>query len=254
MPSRNIQLYNPLKALKLKRLLLPFILPLLLLPQLSMAAAPLQSNFIMGLDIQGQRLNLYDGCPEGYVSCDDMLLVAPDLARMAFAAPAEKGLNISPYTIKLYPARTKHSLCKDGVTSCGFQGYSFDGEDINGFINTASHEIWITSNWTDDSQTLPYQESSTYLPLVSRAGLIDSLYDKANKALNINYQGTRKEVKRIYGQDNADALKDEQLNWIIERSKDCGADDKHLPRTQAEKVCFIQKNNSRMEAYFLWID
>lgn len=61
---------------------LSMALSLLVLSSLSTAVAPLESNSVMGLDIQGQRLNLYDGCPEGYVSCDNMLLVAPDLASM----------------------------------------------------------------------------------------------------------------------------------------------------------------------------
>lgn len=133
---------------------LSMALSLLVLSSLSTAVAPLESNSVMGLDIQGQRLNLYDGCLEGYVSCDSMLLVAPDLARMTFAAPAEKGLNRVPYNIKLYHAKTMYSTCKDSVTPCSFQGYSFDGEDINGFINPTSHEITIHSNWTDDSRTL----------------------------------------------------------------------------------------------------
>ncbi|MDX2373949.1 hypothetical protein NJD71_07395 [Psychrobacter sp. PP-21] len=52
---------------------------LALVTAVSSAATPVQANFILGMDIQGQRLNLYKGCEEGNVTCSDMLLVAPDL-------------------------------------------------------------------------------------------------------------------------------------------------------------------------------
>lgn len=230
------------------------IVSMSLLSSVSIAVAPIQTNFIMGLDVQGQRLNLYNGCPEGYVSCDDMLLVAPDLARLAFAAPAEKGLDILPYKIMLYYAKTMHSTCKDGVTPCSFQGYSFDGEDINGFISPVNHEITIYSNGTADSQTISYLETSTYLPLVSQARFIDNIYNSSDTALNSSYISTLNEVRHLYGRAMATSFKQDQIEWITNRSKDCGADDNQLPRTQAEKVCFIQKNEVRLQEYFLWLD
>jgi len=49
-------------------------------------------------------------------------------------------------------------------------------------------------------------------------------------------------------------LKQEQIAWIKQRSKDCGANASNQPRTQAKKVCFIQRNNTREQAWFLWID
>ncbi|MGO1474748.1 MAG: hypothetical protein ACTHWC_07670, partial [Psychrobacter sp.] len=49
-------------------------------------------------------------------------------------------------------------------------------------------------------------------------------------------------------------LKKEQIQWIKQRSKDCGADATHQPRSQAEKVYFIQQNDTRERAWFLWID
>ncbi|MBE0406385.1 DUF1311 domain-containing protein [Psychrobacter sp. FME6] len=49
-------------------------------------------------------------------------------------------------------------------------------------------------------------------------------------------------------------LKKEQIQWIKQRSKDCGADATHQPRSQAEKACFIQQNDTREQAWFLWTD
>ena len=226
---------------------------------LSVAVTPIQANFIMGLDIQGQRLNLYNGCAEGNVTCDDMLLVAPDLARMAFVAPTKKDLNRLPYAIKLYPAKTEHSTCADGITPCRFQGYSFDGKDITGFINPNNNEITIynnrkTNTRKTNSRTFSYQDNTTYLPLMSQAGLINTLYADSDKALNNHYNSAHKEVTRLYGKKIANDLKKDQVNWVIKRSKECGANDRHLPRTQSEKVCFIQKNEARSQEYFLWID
>lgn len=246
MPNPNIQLH------KLSKRFLPMFL--LLLPSLGMAVAPIEANFILGMDVQEQRLNLYKDCQEGSVTCDNMLLVAPDLGRLLQKKQCDKKLNKSPYAVKLYSAKTKHSLCKDGVTPCGFQGYSFEGEDFNGFIDPANNDIYIDSNWTVDGDTLSYKENSTYLPLASQAGLINDRYGTSDKELNDIYRVIRHEVRRLYGEDMETDLKKDPIKWLVERSKDCGADSRHLPRTQAEKVYFIQKNNARMQEYFLWID
>ena len=230
------------------------ILPMLLLSTFAVAVSPLENNFVLGMDVQGQRLNLYDGCPEGYVSCDDMLLVAPNLGQFLQINDYGKRIGKQQSTIALYPAKTKHSICKDGVTPCRFQGYSFEGEDFNGFISPSNHEISIYSNWTTDKATLSYQDSDTYLPLVSQAKRVDRLYQASDKSLNESYKTTSGEVRRLYGQDQATVFKNEQRQWLKKRSDICGADVHHLPRNQAEKVCFIQKNTSRMNDFFLWID
>ena len=227
---------------------------LMLAASVSSAVTPVKANFILGMDVQGQRLNLYHGCGEGSVTCDDMLLVAPDLGRLLQTKQLGRKQSKSPYAVKLYSAKTKHSLCNDGVTPCGFQGYRFKDKDVNGFIEPANNEIYIENNRSKDGATFSYQENSTYLPLVSQAGLIDSLYQSSDKALNDNYLSVRRDIINNYGQTSANNFKENQLKWVINRSKDCGADAKHLPRTQAEKVCFIQKNTERMESYFLWID
>ena len=227
---------------------------LMLVASVSSAVTPVKANFILGMDVQGQRLNLYHGCVEGSVTCDDMLLVAPDLGRLLQTKQLGKKQSKSPYAVKLYSAKTKHSICKDGVTPCSFQGYRFKGEDVNGFIEPANSEIYIENNRTKDSATFSYKENSTYLPLASQAGLIDSLYKTSDKELNSSYKLVGKDIESIYGQDSLDEFKKDQTRWIKQRSRDCGADTKHLPRTQAEKVCFIQKNTERMESYFLWID
>jgi len=227
---------------------------LMLAASFSSAVAPLEATFILGMDIQGQRLNLYEGCAEGHVTCDDMLLVAPDLGQLLQTKLLNERLDKSPYAIKLYPAKTKHSLCKDGVTPCGFQGYTFEGEDFNGFIEPSNNELYVASNWTTDSGTFSYKENATYLPLASQVGLINDRYKSSDQELNDSYRSIRDEVRRLYGKQMADDLKQEQLQWIKQRSKDCGADVKHQPRTQAEKVCFIQQNDTREQAWFLWID
>ena len=227
---------------------------LMLAASVSSAVTPVKANFILGMDVQGQRLNLYHGCGEGSVTCDDMLLVAPDLGRLLQTKQLGKRQSKSPYAVKLYSAKTKHSLCKDGVTPCGFQGYRFKDKDVNGFIDQANNEIYIENNRTQESATFSYKENSTYLPLASQARLIDSLYQSSDKALNDNYLSVRRDIINNYGQTSANNFKEEQIKWVMNRSKDCGADAKHVPRTQAEKVCFIQKNTERMESYFLWID
>ena len=227
---------------------------LMLAASVSSAVAPVEANFILGMDVQGQRLNLYHGCGEGSVTCDDMLLVAPDLGRLLQTEQLGKRHDKSPYAVKLYPAKTKHSLCKDGVTPCGFQGYIFKGGDFNGFIDPENKELYIASNWTTDSATVSYKENPAYLPLASQAERINKLYSASDKKLNNSYQVIHDEVKRLYGKSAATDLYKEQIAWIKQRTSICGADVNHLPRTQAEKVCFIQKNTERMEAYFLWID
>lgn len=220
----------------------------------SSAVAPVKANFILGMDVQGQRLNLYRDCEEGSVTCDNMLLVAPDLGRLLQTKQLGKRHDKSPYAVKLYPAKTKHSLCKDGVTPCGFQGYIFKGEDFNGFIDQGSKELYIASNWTTDSATVSYKENATYLPLASQARLINNRYKTSDHDMNVNYRGIRDEVRRLYGEEMAADLKKEQIQWIKQRTNICGADVNHLPRTQAEKVCFIQQNNTRGQVWFLWID
>lgn len=227
---------------------------LMLAASVSSAVTPVKANFILGMDVQGQRLNLYHGCGEGSVSCDDMLLVAPDLGRLLQTEQLRERQSKLPYTVKLYPAKTKHSLCNDGVTPCGFQGYRFKGKDVNGFIDPANSEIYIENNRTQESAAFSYKENSTYLPLASQVELIDRLYQNSDKELNDNYLSVRGDITKVYGQVLANKFKEDQLKWVINRSKDCGADAKHLPRTQAEKVCFIQKNIKQMENYLYWID
>lgn len=220
----------------------------------SSAVAPVQANFILGMDVQGQRLNLYKGCTEGNVTCDDMLLVAPDLGRILQTKQLGQKLDTAPYSVNLYPAKTKHSLCNDGVTPCGFQGYVFSGEDFNGFINPSNNELYIASNWTTDSDTFSYTENDSYLPLVSHTKLIDGIYKTSDDALNSNYTALRQKVRRLYNKREASDLKQEQIQWIKQRSKNCGANTDHLPRTQAEKVCFIQQNNLREQILSSRID
>ena len=116
---------------------------LMLAASVSSAVAPVEANFILGMDVQGQRLNLYHGCGEGRVTCDDMLLVAPDLERLLQTKQLGKRQITSPYAVRLYSAKTKHSLCNDGVTPCGFQGYRFKDDAVNGFIDQANNEIYI---------------------------------------------------------------------------------------------------------------
>ncbi|MGP9511905.1 lysozyme inhibitor LprI family protein [Psychrobacter sp. AOP5-GZ1-6] len=241
---------------------------LMIVASFSSAVAPIEANFILGMDIQGQRLNLYRDCEEGSVTCDNMLLVAPDLGRLLQTKQVGKKLdntpylNNTPYSVKLYAAKTKHSVCKDGVTPCRFQGYVFEGKDFNGFIDPSNHEIYIGSNSTSDGHNFSYKENTTYLPLASQAGLIDGIYETSDQEINGSYHDIRQEVSRLYGEEMAADLKQEQKQkqkqkqkqWIKQRSKDCGANASHQPRTQAEKVCFIQQNNTREQAWFLWID
>lgn len=240
------------KYRSLKRIMV--LLSLALVTTVGSAVTPIQSNFILGMDIQGQRLNLYKGCEEGHVTCSDMLLVAPDLGRLLQTKQLGEKLDNAPYSVTFYPAKTTHSLCNDGITPCQFQGYSFEGEDFNGFIDLSNNELYLSSNWTTDDGTFAYIENTTYLPLVSQSALIDDSYDTSDQALNSSYRIAQREVRGLYGKQAAVELKKEQIKWIKQRSKNCGADADHLPRTQAEKVCFIQQNNVRDQAWFLWID
>ena len=240
------------KASLLRRTML--LSSLMLVTAVSLAVEPVQANFILGMDIQGQRLNLYRDCEEGSVTCDNMLLVAPNLGRLLQTKQVGKRLDNTPYAVKRYAARTKHSVCKDGVTPCRFQGYAFEGEDVYGFIDPSNNELYITSNGTTDGDTLPYIENANYLPLTSQAGLIDTIYETSDRELNSGYNDTRQEVRRLYGAKMAADLKQEQIQWIKQRSKNCGADASHQPRTQVEKVCFIQQNDLRERDWFLWID
>ena len=187
---------------------------LMLCASFSSAVTPIKANFILGMDLQGQRLNLYRDCEEGSVTCDNMLLVAPDLGRLLQTKMLGKRQDESPYAVKLYPAKTKHSLCKDGVTPCGFQGYSFEDEDFNGFIDPSNKEITIGSNWTVDGATFSYQENSTYLPLASQFGLINDRYKTSDKDLNSSYRLIGKDIDSVYGQDSLNAFKKEQIQWI----------------------------------------
>lgn len=227
------------------------LLSIILATSVSSAVEPVQANFTLGMDIQGQRLNLYESCAEGSVTCSNMLLVAPDLGRLLQTTQEPSK---SSYAVKYYSAQTKHSLCKDGVTPCRFQGYAFEGEDFDGFIDTSNHEISMRSKWTVDTYSASYKENATYLPLASQPALVDQMYNTSDKVLNGSYRVTRNEVKRLYGRDMAADLKKEQTQWVKQRSKNCGADTDHLPRTQMEKVCFIQRNALREQTFFLWID
>ena len=230
------------------------ILSLSLVSSLSMALVPSENNFVAGMDVKGQRLNLYRGCVEYEVTCNNMLLVAPDIARWSRDYKSNKRQDTTAYAVKSYSTSTMNSMCADGVTPCRFLGYSFKDNHINGFIDVTNSEIQITNRRDGSKVTLPYKDSSVYLPLPSQADLINTLYVDSDKALNISYTETFKDVSTMYGQDNAGALKKEQLAWVIKRSKDCGANNKHLARTQSEKACFIQKNSARMDEYFLWVD
>lgn len=168
---------------------------LLLAASFSTAVVPTETNFVLGMDVQGQRLNLYEDCEEGSVTCDNMLLVAPDLQRLWHIKPYDKSIDKSPYSVKLYYAKTKHSLCKDGVTPCGFQGYQFEGNGMKGFIDPIDKKIHAGNEWTLDGSSVTYKENSTYLPLTSQAALVNSKYAASDKALNSSYRNLQEEIK-----------------------------------------------------------
>ena len=147
-----------------------------------------------------------------------------------------------------------HSLCKDGVTPCRFHGYGFEDKDFDGFIDPVSHKISINSKSSADKYIAAYQENDAYLPIASQSAFIDQQYKMSDKALNDSYRAVRQEVRHLYGDKSAASLKQDQIQWIKARSKNCGANAAHVPRTQAEKVCFIQQNALRDQAWFLWID
>ena len=170
------------------------LLSLALVTAVSSAVTPVQANFILGMDIQGQRLNLYKGCKEGNVTCSDMLLVAPDLGRLLQTKQLGEKLDGAPYSVNLSPAKTKYSLCNDGITPCQFQDYRFEEEDLNGFIDPSNHELYLSSNWTTDNDTFTCTENTTYLPLVSQTALIDDSYNISDQTLNSSYGVAQREA------------------------------------------------------------
>lgn len=220
----------------------------------SSAVAPIESNLIMAMEVQGQRLNLYSGCAEGNVTCDQMALVATDLAAWGFTADKDKKSPASPFAVKIYPAKTKHSLCKDGETPCHFQGYVFGDDRISGFIDVAHNLVTLNDLKLNKMSELSFKTSTDYLPLTGNARLVDRKYTQSDKALNDSYNAIKSEVAQWYGYEPVAELKTDQIQWLIRRTKNCGADRHHRPRTQAEKVCFIAQNETRMAEYYLWID
>lgn len=220
----------------------------------SMAVTPVESNYLLGLDVQGQRLNLYHGCAEGSVTCDDIILVAQDLTGWAFRDRTPSKRLPRPLPVVSYSAQTHHSTCKDGKSPCRFQGYGFFNEQIDGFIDPSANILYLTNKLTQQKVELTYKEQPVYLPLTSQASLVDSIYQSSDKEINDSYQSTRREIAKLYGYESASELKKDQIQWILQRSKYCGADTHHQPRSQAEKVCFIQQNINRLDDYFLWID
>lgn len=220
----------------------------------SFAVTPSKSTLILGMDVQGQRLNLYQGCSEGSVSCDDLLLESQDLSGWAFRSHHDQQRLETPLTVKTYQGKTIHSVCSDGVSPCAFQGYGFEDAKISGFIDPATSTIILTNKSTGKEHHLSYQLSTLYLPLSAQSSLIDSIYANTDSEINDSYQSTRREVAQLYGHQSEAELKQDQIKWLVRRSNICGADTRHLPRTQAEKVCFIQQNMARMNEYFWWID
>lgn len=220
----------------------------------SFAVTPSKSTLMLGMDVQGQRLNLYQGCMEGSVSCDDLLLESQDLIGWAFRSPHDQTRLETPLKVKTYHGKTIHSVCSDGVSPCAFQGYGFEDTKISGFIDPATSTITLKNKNTGKEHHLSYQASTLYLPLIAQSSLIDSIYANTDREINDSYQSTRREVAQLYGHQSEAELKKDQIAWLIRRSNMCGADTRHLPRTQAEKVCFIQQNMARMNEYFLWID
>lgn len=215
---------------------------------------PIEENFVMGMNVQGKRFNLYKDCIEGDVSCDNMLLVASPFNISNNTIDTTMRLTEPPGPVSIYTAKTKHSLCRDNITPCGFQGYSFKGENLSGFIDPYNQTLYFKSNWSRDQGMVSYIETDKYLPLISQSKFIDETYKASNIDLNSSYSTAKYEVLRLYGEDFYKDLKHEQLQWILQRSKNCGASVSHEPRTQSEKVCFIQHNEDRLPDFFLWID
>lgn len=223
----------------------------------SVAVTP-SDDYVSGMTIQGQRLNLYSDCEEGAVSCDKMRLLAPDLRQWAFIPPQKRKRAAEPYPVLTYPAKTRQRLCTDQVTPCQFLGYSFVGEDIEGIIDPIAQKITLidTSAKANSAKplTLPYQPARHYWPLTGNAAHIDQAYTASDIQLNDSYQATKKELAQLYGYESARELKRDQSDWIIRRSNVCGADPQHRPRTQSEKICFMAQNEARTKNYYLWID
>ncbi|WP_131667616.1 lysozyme inhibitor LprI family protein [Psychrobacter pygoscelis] len=218
----------------------------LLLPSISMAVTPDRSHYILGMNIQGQRLNLYSGCTKDddaqSVTCSDMSLVASDLAYWPFAIGKSHHRVKPPLDVKAYPAMTN------------FKGYKFADKHISGFIDTSNNTIKIMDKVTRNKVELSYKTVEDYLPLIGQSTRIDSQYATSDAQLNNSYQATKKEVAQLYGYESATDLKQDQIAWLIRRSTICGADRYYRPRSQAEKVCFIQQNDARIIEYYLWID
>ena len=230
----------------------------LLLPSISMAVTPDRSSYILGMNIQGQRLNLYSNCTKDdmakSMACSDMSLVASDLTYWPFAIGESHQSMKPPLDVKAYPTAAKHKLCKDDTMPCRFQGYQFAGKRVRGFIDPRNNMIKIMDITTRNKVNLSYKTVEDYLPLIGQSSQIDTQYAASDKRLNDSYQAAKKEVAQLYGYESATDLKQDQIAWLIRRSAICGADRHYRPRSQAEKVCFIQQNDARISEYYLWID
>ena len=215
-----------------------------------------KDHYFLGMYAQGRTFNLYYGCAEGNVTCDDMLLVAPDLKRWALTHDKPDFQNKPPFTAQYYPAKTVHSMGIDGVPSM-FHGYAFSDKDntISGFIDPSNQTISITRIDGFDQTTYKYgyREANEYLSLTDDAKLVEFKYQQSDKRLNQSYRNIKEEVANIYGQQSAQALKKDQIIWIQNRSRLCGADKHHQPRSQIEKLCFMQLNQNREDRFSLWL-
>lgn len=254
MSRRSVHHPNPTLTLPASFIRSLLIISACLLSFASSAVTPSKANLILGMDVQGQRLNLYQGCSEGSVSCDDLLLEAQALDDWGFRSNQPKVRLETPLKVTSYPGKTIHSRCNDAVSPCAFQGYKFEDIEIRGIIDPSQSTLALTNKHTGEEVILPYRLSSLYLPLSSQAEMIDSIYANSDREINDSYQATRREVAQLYGHQSEAELKKDQIEWLQRRSYFCGADTRHLPRTQAEKVCFIQQNMARMNDFFLWID
>ena len=83
-------------------------------------------------------------CPEGYVSCSAVDFVVTNLATGATST---------------YQGKTRHSLCKDGVTPCQFLGYQFSGKDRK-FTLSVNGSLEI--NYTDGKDCVFEQGQWSY--------------------------------------------------------------------------------------------
>ncbi|WP_227428916.1 lysozyme inhibitor LprI family protein [Psychrobacter sp. I-STPA6b] len=223
----------------------------------TLAVTPDKEHYFSGMYAQGIPFNLYYGCAEGNVSCDDMLLVAPDLERWALTHDKPDFQNKPPFTAQYYPAKTLHSTGVDGVPSM-FHGYTFRDKNntISSFIDPTSQTISISKVGSFDQTTYKYgyQEANEYLPLTGDAELVDFRYQQSDKSLNESYRNIKEELTKNSGQKSAQALKQDQIIWIQNRSRICGADKHHQPRSQIEKLCFMQLNKDRENRFSLWLE